>query len=383
MLTIFVPLRDANTNFQLGTITGGYRCRLRAEVWDTDFIRPTHVVVLGEGDGRPIIWLYNDNGVAADEAWGRNRGSAGHWEAFGPADASDATHRNVVQNWNLAQLMRDDIATGVWWVTAEQDGSDGQLAVKVGAFVREAKPPLGVNVPIGWRYMSTADDQNFGLVAVGNVLQIKVHRSAPTPVENGADPINPEVIKVIKALPGSGFNKTDNYHADQNAAMLAALSSINILATKFHIFRTIKPTNKVGDRLTDEELPQYTRDDFNFEDGHFLLDLGQREDSWVRVRTIDGNEGWAHARCLQSLENPWSLPGLMPFLQLHLSDGSWNATRIVEEARKRGLDTIGNTDEVMTRIVAWQSLRTEYLPMRLVDGDGNGKTSILDQYPGP
>lgn len=107
--------------------------------------------------------------------------------------------------------------------------------------------------------------------------------------------------------------------------MLAALSSINILATKFHIFSTVKPTNKVGDQLTDEELPQYTRDDFNFEDGHFLLDLGQREDGWVRVRTIDGNEGWADARRLQSLENPWNLPGLMPFLQLHSPDESWDA----------------------------------------------------------
>lgn len=89
--------------------------------------------------------------------------------------------------------MRDDIATGVWWVTAEQEGNDDQLAVQVGAFVREAQPPPGVNLPSGWRYMATADDQNFGLVADENVLQIEVHPFAPTPVKNG---LTPSILKL-------------------------------------------------------------------------------------------------------------------------------------------------------------------------------------------
>jgi hypothetical protein len=163
--------------------------------------------------------------------------------------------------------------------------------------------------------MATADNQNFGLVADKRLVQIELHPSAPTPVQNEADRI------FAPAGATSSSTKTNIYGADQNAAILALLSSFSI--NKFHIFRTMTPTNKIGGQLSDKELAQFTLEDFTFEDGQFLLDLGRREENWVRVRTIDNYEGWAHARRLQALENPWSLLDLMSFLQFHVAHDAW------------------------------------------------------------
>jgi hypothetical protein len=77
--------------------------------------------------------------------------------------------------------MREDIANGVWRVIAAQGSSEGKLGVHVGAFVREAAPLPVVEVPDGWRYMSTADNKKFGLVADASLLKIELNTHVPTP----------------------------------------------------------------------------------------------------------------------------------------------------------------------------------------------------------
>jgi hypothetical protein len=283
-----------------------------------------------------------------------------HWEGFGPYDPDNKNYRDRVQSWNLGQLMRSDVEAGVWRVIAEQDASDGQLKVEIGAFVREVTPPSGIDVPKDWKYMTAPDNKHVGFILDASLAKIKLHPNAPTYDPNLPAPIDPEA--------GMGGPATASKPPNQgNTKTNTDLRSLLALFTPFRILRTVTPTNKVGGPLTADELPQFQKGELTVAPGQFLLDLSQRDNNWCLVRTIWCKEGWAHSRCLQAIEFPWGLPGVFPFLiSGGAVDPSWDQDRVVEEARKRGLDSSEEKDDIVARITAWESLRTASLPMRFV-----------------
>lgn len=181
--------RTWGTNFELGVVTRGYRCRYDSgtQTWDPNFVQETTIHTLGQSAGRPIIWIYNDNAEQLHQAWGASGSTVGHWEGFAGPGVADTAHRVLVRNWNLATAMREDTQAGVWRVTAKQAAVRGQLAVEVGAFVHEVPTPAGLQAPSGSRYMATADNRSFGVVPKTSLIRVDLNPLAPTAVPGGAE----------------------------------------------------------------------------------------------------------------------------------------------------------------------------------------------------
>jgi hypothetical protein len=75
-----VANEEAGTNFALGYVTEGWRCRLNKAtgVFDNSFVRQTTASLAGDvlGDtasrpARPVIWLWNDNNTEKQDSWGQ------------------------------------------------------------------------------------------------------------------------------------------------------------------------------------------------------------------------------------------------------------------------------------------------------------------------
>lgn len=79
------------------------------------------------------------------------------------------------------------------------------------------------------------------------------------------------------------------------------------------------------------------RNGFNVRAGEFLYDLQQRRGIWIKVRRVDGSEGWAHPRMLEEIQYPWDLPNQIACLP----DGepiqhSENSQQSLDEANRWG-----------------------------------------------
>ncbi|KAE9364251.1 hypothetical protein N431DRAFT_563613 [Stipitochalara longipes BDJ] len=354
--------RSWGTNFELGTITKGYRCKYneKTQTWDSNFAAATSHGILSQTSGRPIIWIWNNNATANHLSWG-GRGGVNHWEGLGPPAMLNATRRNLVRDWNLGGLMRQHIAAGVWRVTRDQVGVGSRPTVATGAFVHAATPPEGVDVPEGSRYVTVANEEHFLIISEENLIPIVLHAMAPTAVEGGVEHIN------VHASGATNKGK-NNVHNDQKSELAVTLSAFLDSFNTLAFFRAVAATKRIGGNLNDQELPLFSRDNFRFNDGDFLLDLGARDGPWARVRTIDSKEGWAHARRLQALELPWNLPRVVPFKIIWtLLDFSWDAAELGDEQRRRGLIPTGNRKNDFGILRSWDEKRTAVLPMRLMD----------------
>jgi hypothetical protein len=352
-------------------VTQGYRCQYNVEThtWNSDFIYQTRIGLQGaEGGGRPIIWLFNTNDATRDSDWGivvPGVERVNHWEGFGDSTSTDNEHRAVVRNWNLGRLMREYIARGVWRVIIAQAAENGQISVEVGAFVHEATPPTDLRVPVGSSYVATANNESLGLISKERLLRIGLHLNAPAPVDGGAEHIDLDDNLIDKKGKKNEYDdQTKALAAAFQASMTSWLGSQNTL----RIFRTIIPLNRIGGPLTSAELPLFTKDDFELGFGKFVLDLGERDGHWFLVRTIDSKEGWAHERCLQTLEHPWNLPPLVSFkIACTPVNYNWNGNEVEDQLQKRGLTSKGDRKRDFDQLIGWDMQRTASLPMRKID----------------
>lgn len=224
-----------------------------------------------ESNGRPIIWVWNNNAETIERAHG-GEGGTNHWEASGsPTTMNTPARRNFARDWNLGEQMRQHIAAGVWRVTRDQLGDSGEVRVAVGAFVHALPIPDKIDVPAGSRFVATASERAFLTIPEDDLVQIELHPNAPNAVEGGAESIddpNPETEEEKK----SDSNVHDDVQKGIDAALKAVLDKVNVLT----FFRGITPTNRVGSALAAEELPSFTRVNFQVTKENFFLDLGER-----------------------------------------------------------------------------------------------------------
>ncbi|PMD37690.1 hypothetical protein L207DRAFT_586027 [Hyaloscypha variabilis F] len=368
--------RSWGTDFDLGVITQGYNASYdgTTQTWDTNFTQTTNAYVDNREDiSRPILWIWNNNNSENNKKWG-GTGGFNHWEGFGAPARSDASHRSVVRNWNLGGLMRRDIAAGVWRVTQDQQ-RNGVVIISAGAFVHAATPPGGVKVPEGSRWVATADERMAAQIPEDQLVQIALHPNALNAIVGGA--------ALIDGNDAGAANNGNNINEDQKNEFDTSLKDILDRINKLAFFRAIIPTNRIGGDLSYKEIPPFNRDfDFNIVNGQFFLDLGLRHGPWVRVRHMDSmqlvREGWAHARCLQALENAWNLPSTVPFNVIWnpVGVGFWDDAMMADEQRKRGLKPSGDEKKDLDILRAWDAARTASLPMGSInavdraEGDG-------------
>lgn len=327
-------------------------------------------MISAEGGGRPIIWLLNTNDATRDNYWGIVIPGAAerlnHWEGFGAI--TDNEHRAVVRDWNLGRLMREYIARGAWRVIVAQAAQHGEIGVEVGAFVHETTPPTDVQVPVGSIYVATANNERFGLISNESLVRIGLHLNAPAPVDGGAEHIDLDDKLNSKGSKKCKKNEHDKQRKALAAAFQASMNSWLGSQNKLCIFRTIIPLNRIGGSLTKPELPLFDKDCFQVGFGKFVLDLGERDGHWLLVRTIDSKEGWAHERCLQTLENPWNLPSLVPFkVACTPVNYNWNGSEVEDQLQKRGLTSKGDRKSDFDQLRGWDMQRTAFLPMRTID----------------
>lgn len=327
-------------------------------------------MISAEGGGRPIIWLLNTNDATRDSDWGIVVPGAAerlnHWEGFGAI--TDDEHRVVVRDWNLARLMREYITRGAWRVIVAQAAENGQIGVEVGAFVHAATPPADLQVPVGSIYVATPNNERLGFISNERLVRIGLHLNAPKPAERGAEHIDLDDNLKVEGSKKGKKNEHDEQKKALAAAFQASMNSWLGSQNTLRIFRTIIPLNRIGGPLTTDELPLFVKDGFELGFGRFVLDLGERDGHWFLVRTIDSKEGWAHERCLQTLEHPWNLPSLVSFkITCNPVNYNWKGDEVADQLRKRGLTSKGDRKSDFDQLRGWDMQRTASLPMRTID----------------
>ena len=385
-LILRVSNNSQGTNFRLGVITEGYRGKRgdNGGAYDHGFVAPHLAHVVDNTSRGPVIWIWNDNGEMQGLHQRGNTKSVAHWEAFGPGPATGSrARRQRVQNWGLGQEMLDDLKAGVWMLTQDCAGdNEDELAAWQGEFVRESAPRdvVGANleIPDAHRFVvtcfgrdagneATLDDDDFnnhfGIIEEESLQEIELSDDAPTAPKEG-DGV---------AVSGGG-------HGNDKGKDEAGKGNREGKRT-FRIFRTIEPTNKMGNPLDQKDLENRFIGGFEFDGGEFLLDSTQRVNGHAVVTDIEGAEGEVQFRCLQYLENPWGLPDDMEVpTNTFTLDIKEKASVIRAEAKKRGLKSEGgNKKEIYDLIVEHEEDQTTQIPMyRLTrDFDANRANSIV------
>jgi hypothetical protein len=172
-LLLLMVNQKYGTTFNLGVVYEGFRGQKKKDgSWDRGFVYRTCATILNsrgkEGDGRPWIWVYNDNGkkkgeehrLEEKERVDRYLGFAkleGHIE-----DIEKQKGYGMVGRWKVARELRDEVKYGFWQVIAdcaagsgiEIDGEKWELlGVEKGHFVRDVFLESNWEIPRGYWWM--------------------------------------------------------------------------------------------------------------------------------------------------------------------------------------------------------------------------------------
>jgi hypothetical protein len=334
--------RHLGTNYDLGYIFGGYRVRWNFHTgsYDNDFLLPSTTQNASHdaapGETRPMIWLWNNNSTAICEAHRKSNNAIGHWCGMSPqykATNDWAWHRAIATDWQLEDAARDQVDTGVWVVhRAFPANGVNELPLYQGVFVRQAVPPVGLNIPVGHMYMSTTDDANVGLVPLDNLTKIAFSSVSGA---KGVVKIEEDPKKI-----------------------------------NFQVFRAIESTDKIGAPYPPPvNAAKRFIDGFDYANGDFLFDEGAKGEENTSVKKITGESGRAKLRNLQSLRTPWGSPWGLPQGLPKAGNGKLgNVTlegntkdQLVAAAKARNLDYSGNKKPIFDRIAEFDS--RSQLPM--------------------